>query len=194
MTNPGPLLILSGPSGSGKSTVISRLLARTKLPLHVAVSATTRAPRPGEVDGVSYHFWSRERFEAERQAGAFLEWANVHGRCYGTLRREVDPYCARGIGVILVIDVQGARAVREHYPDCLTVFLKTDSLAKYEARLRARGTENEAAIQERLATARDELKCAAGYQYQIVNEDLDQAVAELQAILQRGFQGDADAG
>jgi guanylate kinase len=194
MTKPGPLLILSGPSGSGKSTVISRLLARTKLPLHVAVSATTRPPRPGEVDGVSYHFWSRERFEAERQANGFLEWATVHGCCYGTLRREVDPYRSQGIGVILVIDVQGARAVRQQYPDCLMVFLKTVSLATYEARLRARGTENEAALERRLATARDELNCAASYDYQIVNEDLDQAVAELQAILQRGFQGDSYAG
>ncbi|HZU37973.1 MAG TPA: guanylate kinase [Gemmataceae bacterium] len=194
MTKPGPLLILSGPSGSGKSTVISRLLATTDLPLHVAVSATTRSPRQGEVDGVSYHFWSPERFEAERQAGAFLECANVHGRWYGTLRREVDPYREKGIGVILVIDVQGARTVRQQYPGCLTVFLQTGSMETYECRLRQRGTESEAAIRGRLETARTELACASTYDYQVVNDDLDQAVAELRAILQRGFQGDGYAG
>ncbi len=191
MTQSGPLLILSGPSGSGKSTVISRLLARTDLPLHVAVSATTRWPRQGEVDGVNYHFWSLERFEAERREGAFLESACVHGRWYGTLRREVEPYRAKGIGVILVIDVQGARLVRQQYADCLTVFLRTGSEDTYEKRLRERGTESEEAIRRRLETAREELACAGSYDYQIINDDLDQAVAELQAILHRGFGRDA---
>src|SRR5688500_624636 len=103
----GPLVILSGPSGSGQSTVLERLLADSELPLRMSVSATTRDRRPGEQDGVEYHFWDRERFEREVAAGAFLEWAEVHGRYYGTLQGEVEPYRRQGIGVILDIDVQG---------------------------------------------------------------------------------------
>src|SRR5438105_3128227 len=107
-----PLIILSGPSGCGKSTVVARLLATGEFSLRLSVSVTTRPPRPGERDGVAYHFWTRERFEQERQAGAFVEWAEVHGNYYGSLRREIDPYRAQGTGVILVIDVQGAAQVR----------------------------------------------------------------------------------
>src|SRR5205809_3719473 len=104
----GPLIILSGPSGSGKSTVIQRLLADPPGPLRLSVSATTRPPRPGEVDGRDYYFWTRDRFEAELRAGAFLEHAVVHGaNYYGTLRSEVEPDLERGTGVILDIDVQG---------------------------------------------------------------------------------------
>src|SRR5262249_39685120 len=113
----GPLIILSGPSGSGKSTMLARLLAEGRWPLRVAVSATTRAPRPGEADGVAYYFWTSERFEEQVRAGAFLEWAEVHGQYYGTLWREVTPYRDRGVGVILDIDTQGARRVRQLCPD-----------------------------------------------------------------------------
>src|SRR5437868_1235283 len=101
----GPLIILSGPSGSGKSTVIARLLGESDLPLRLSVSATTRAPRPLERDGEQYHFWTKERFQKEIEAGGFLEWAEVHGNFYGTPRSEVEPYRGRGIGVILDIDV-----------------------------------------------------------------------------------------
>src|SRR5437016_710027 len=104
----GPLVIFSGPAGTGKSTLIRRLLAEGGMPLRLAVSATTRPPRPGERDGVDYFFWTPERFEAEVRAGAFVEHEEVHGRLYGTLRREVDPYRQRGIGVLLDIDVHGA--------------------------------------------------------------------------------------
>src|SRR5580658_2118987 len=96
----GPLIILSGPSGSGKSTVLAALVARRDLPVHVSVSATTRTPRPGEVDGKDYYFWTRGQFENERAADGFLEWAEVHGRYYGTLRRQVDPYRRQGLAVI----------------------------------------------------------------------------------------------
>src|SRR4051794_38791141 len=107
----GPLIILSGPSGAGKSTVIKRLLDVSGLRLRVAVTVTTRDKRLGEVDGVHYHFWSRQKFEEEVRAGAFLEHANVFGHWYGTPLLEVEPYRAAGIGVILVIDVQGAALV-----------------------------------------------------------------------------------
>ncbi len=183
----GPLLILSGPSGSGKSTVIARLLEVCDLPLHVSVSATTRAPRPGEKDGIHYHFWSMTRFESAVAAGEFLEWARVHGNCYGTLKTEVDSYRRRGTGVILDIDVQGAAQVRKVCPDAVTVFLRTSSLETYEARLRARNTENEEAIQRRVSGARRELDRIAEYQYQVVNDDLDTAVADLHQIVRRSF-------
>src|SRR5207244_5942471 len=132
-------------------------LAQTNLRLRVSVSATTRLPRSGEVDGKHYHFWKRQRFEEAQRAGEFLEWAEVHGSLYGTLRSEVDPYRAQGIGVILDIDVQGASQIRRLYPDSVSIFLRTSSLATYEARLRRRGTENEAAIRRRLAAAAQEL-------------------------------------
>src|SRR5215510_9512995 len=115
----GPLIILSGPSGVGKSTVVGRLLAGGDPPLRLSVSATTRPRRPGEVDGVHYHFWTRERFAKELAAGAFLEHAEVHDQLYGTPRAEVDPYRERGMGVILDIDVQGAASIRRLYPDHL---------------------------------------------------------------------------
>lgn len=185
-----PLLIVSGPSGSGKSTVIARLLADTKWPLHLSVSATTRPPRPGEIEGVHYYFWDRARFEEELRAGAFLEWAEVHGNYYGTLKREVEAYRAQGEGVILDIDVQGAAQVRVKCPDSVSVFLHAASLDRtlelrtLEERLRKRHTEDEASIQRRLAAAGRELACAGGYDYQVINDDVDSAVAELRAILQ----------
>src|SRR5437879_7689991 len=178
----GPLIIVSGPSGSGKSTVIGRLLATGQWPLHLSVSATTRAPRPGEINGVHYYFWTREHFDEEVKAGAFLEWAEVHGNYYGTLRREVEGPQAQGCGVILDIDVQGAEQVRKQCPDAVSVFLKTSNQAINEQRLRKRGTEDEAAMERRLKAAASELLHAAEYDYQIINDDLPAAVAALRGI------------
>jgi guanylate kinase len=189
----GPLIVLSGPSGSGKSTVIARLLAGGDLALRLSVSVTTRKPRDGERDGCEYHFWTRERFEAEVRAGGFLEFAEVFGNYYGTLRREVEAYRQRGVGVILDIDVQGAFQVRQKCADVVTVFLRPPSLDVLETRLRTRGTENEEAIQRRLAGARDELTRADEYDYQVINDDLDQAVKDLRAIIQRQFERDIHA-
>jgi guanylate kinase len=192
----GPLFIVSGPSGSGKSTVLARLLQELDLAgrLHLSVSATTRLPRPGEQDGVHYHFWTPEQFEQAKQAGAFLEWATVHGRSYGTLRSEVEPYRNQGIGVILDIDVQGADQVRPREKEPVLVFLRTQSLETYEERLHRRGTEDEAAIRQRLAAAKGELARAGDYQYQIINEELNAAVAELGTIVRRSLQGGPHAG
>jgi guanylate kinase len=190
----GPLIILSGPSGSGKSTVLARLLAESPWPLRLSVSATTRAPRPGEQDGVAYFFWTREEFEREVQAGAFLEWAEVHGNCYGTLRREVEPYRDRGVGVILDIDTQGARRVRQACPDQVSVFLEAPHSEDYEARLRKRGTETEEAIRRRVAAAARELSRAGEYDYRVVNDDLDTAVARLREIVAAQFEGRKHAG
>ncbi|MCS6850144.1 MAG: guanylate kinase [Gemmataceae bacterium] len=184
----GPLVIISGPSGSGKSTIVARLLATCGLPLRLAVSATTRPPRPSEVDGVHYYFWSRERFQDEVAAGAFLEWAEVYGHLYGTLRREVDDPRSRGYGVILEIDVQGAAQVRQQCPDAVAIFIRTSSLDTYAQRLRQRGTEDPAALQRRLAAVCHELDQAPRYDYQVVNDDLEQAVAQVCDIIRRHWQ------
>ncbi len=189
-----PLIILSGPSGCGKSTVIARLLAQPEFPLRLSVSATTRPPRPGERDGVAYHFWTRDRFDQEVRAGAFAEWAEVHGHCYGTLRREIDPYREQGMGVILDIDVQGAAQVRQQYPDQVSIFLRTSSWEAYEQRLRGRGTESEEAMQRRLANAQRELARAGEYDFQVLNDDLDTAVAEVRALVRRQFERGKHAG
>jgi guanylate kinase len=190
----GPLIVVSGPAGTGKTTVIDRLLRKRDLPLRLSVSATTRPPRKGEKDGVHYYFWTRERFQEERERGAFLEWATVHDNYYGTLRAEVEPYRDNGIGVILDIDTQGADQVRRKCPELVSVFLEAPSPMAYEERLRKRGTEDEAAIQRRLAAARQELARKNDYDHVVVNDDLDRAVAQLQAIIKRQFQRDDHAG
>jgi guanylate kinase len=177
------LVVLSGPSGSGKTTVVDRAFAVGDLPMRRAVSATTRPPRPGEVDGEDYHFWSPEQFEQGVRAGAFLEWADVYGRRYGTLKSEVDPHLARGTTVLLEIDVQGAREVRRQRPDAVLVFLRASSLEEYERRLRGRQTEDEAAIRRRVEAARAELAAASEYHYQVINDDLDAAVKGFRDIL-----------
>jgi len=184
-----PLVVVSGPAGVGKTTVVDRLLhPSSHLPMRRAVTATTRNKRDGEEAGVSYHFWTREQFEAARDRGQMLEWAIVHGRdYYGTPRSEVDEYRRAGTGVVLVIDVQGAAQIRKSCPDCLTVFVVAPSFEVLEARLRGRGTESDERIQRRLETAHQELARADEFDHVIVNEDLDRAVAELERLVRNRF-------
>ncbi|MCS7045747.1 MAG: guanylate kinase [Gemmataceae bacterium] len=184
----GPLIIISGPSGCGKSTLVERLLAQTNWPLHLAVSATTRPPRPGERDGTDYHFWTRERFDAELAADGFLEWAEVFGNRYGTLRREVEPYRARGEGVLLEIDVQGCRQVVRRCPDAVTIFVRTSTPEVLAERLRRRGTETAESLEQRLRGAAWELAHAHEYRHQVVNDDLESALKELRTILDPLFE------
>jgi guanylate kinase len=191
----GPLIILSGPSGSGKSTIIARLLKESGLPLRLSVSATTRRPRDYEREGVHYYFWTREEFQKQLRAGAFLEHAEVNGQWYGTLGREVDEYRAAGVGVLLDIDVQGAAQVRARYPDCLSFFIRASAPEAYEQRLRKRGTESDEQIALRLATARRELERANEFDEVIVNDDLETAVAHVRDRIAQAFhKGGCDAG
>jgi len=187
MTAPpsGNLVIISGPSGAGKSTVVRELLARCPLPLRLSVSATTRPPRPGEQDHVDYHFLSPAEFARRRAAGEFLECKEVFGRghWYGTLRSEVTTGLAAGKWIILEIDVEGALAVLEPYPDALTIFLHPGSPVELERRLRERGTESAESLQRRLEVARHELTFRSRYRYEVINDRVDRAVQEICQIL-----------
>lgn len=184
-----PLIVVSGPSGVGKTTVVERLLGGTSLRLRRAVTATTRGPREGERDGADYHFWGRDEFLKAIDDGRMLEWAVVFGLdFYGTPRSEVDEHRAKGVGVILVIDVQGAARVREKLPDDhLSVFIEPPSIEELEARLRGRKDTSEERIQRRLATAHEELKQADQFHHRIVNRDLTEAVRELDHVIRARF-------
>jgi guanylate kinase len=178
----GKLFVVSGPSGVGKGTLLARVLDELD-DLRVTVSATTRQPRMGEVDTVNYFFYSTEEFEKLIAQDGLLEWASVHGAFYGTLKSEVLSAFDAGYDVVLEIDLQGARQVRLKYPQAILIFIKPPSLAVLETRLRERGTEDEASISRRLATAVEEIAAAHEYDKVIVNDDLEVAVQELLAFI-----------
>jgi guanylate kinase len=197
MRIPGQLVIISGPSGAGKSTVVAGILLRLAPKIRLSVSATTRSPRPGEVDGVQYHFLTPQEFAARREAGDFLECMEVFGRghWYGTLFDEVRPSLARGQWVILEIDVDGARRALYEFPEAVTIFITVggetpeEREAELERRLRDRKTESEEAIRRRLEVARHELAQADTYKYQVVNDQVDATIANVVALLaQEGFE------
>jgi len=176
------LLVLSSPSGAGKTTITKALLA-ARDDLGFSVSATTRPSRPGEVDGVDYHFLTPGEFERRRVAGAFLEWAEYGRQRYGTLASEVDRVLAQGRHVILDIEVQGARQVRERRPDVVSIFVLPPSVEELVARLGGRRTDRPADLEARLRRAVAELAEAHHYDYLVVNDDRTQAVAEVAAII-----------
>ena len=180
-----PIVVLSGPSGSGKTTVVERLVRESPVALVKAVSATTRPPRAGEVHGQSYYFLADEEFRQRLADDEFLEHAEVFssGFLYGTLRSELDRAWATPAWAFLEIDVQGAMEVMQQFPRAVTIFLKTPSPKEFERRLRARGTETEDVIQNRLATSTRELEYARRYSYVVVNEELDRAVEDICRIL-----------
>ncbi|WP_165246396.1 guanylate kinase [Paludisphaera soli] len=185
---PGRLVVLSGASGAGKSTIVERLLDRVGPKVERSISATTRAPREGEVHGRDYLFLSPDEFESHRDE--LLESAEVHGACYGTPAVPVREALARGICVILVIDVQGGFQVRSKVPNALLVFIQAPSLDSLEKRLRDRGADDDATIARRMANARYEIEAARGYDVQLVNDDLDSCVDALVATLARYQCGD----
>ena len=178
----GNLFVISGPSGAGKGTLLSRVLERIP-DAWVSVSATTRKPRPGEVDGLHYFFLDTDHFKSLVEQGGFLEWAQVHDNYYGTLKRSVLDHINAGEQVILEIDVQGAFQVRKALPEAHLVFIEPPSLEELERRLRQRGTETEDVISSRMKTAEVELAQKMEYDIQVVNDDLEQAVDELVDII-----------
>jgi guanylate kinase len=180
------LIIISGPSGAGKSTVVASLLEKCELPLQASVSATTREPRDAEIEGKHYFFLSDERFAELKSQDAFLECKEVFGRghWYGTLREQVAAGLDSGKWVILEIDVQGALAILEKEElNPITVFIHPGNMDELEKRLRARGTETEEAITRRLETAGKEMRYLHRYQYEIINGNVDTAVAEICQLL-----------
>lgn len=176
--DPGLLVVVAGPSGVGKGTVHAEL--RRRLPDAVlSVSATTRPPRPGEVDGVDYRFVDWPTFEAMIEGGQLLEWAEYAGALYGTPRDPAAAAVGRGEVVLLDIEVQGALQVKDADPDALLIFLQPPSFEELERRLRTRGTEDEAAVARRLAVAKQEMAGAGAFDLQVVNDQLDRCVDEV---------------
>ena len=179
-------VILSAPSGGGKTTIARALLAR-RPELGYSVSCTTRAPRPDEVQGRDYYFMTRGEFLAERERGAFAESAEVHGNLYGTLRSEVERVMAGGKHVVMDIDVQGAVQFIRAFPQSVTIFILPPSAAVLLERLKGRNTESAAQLAARLQSALQELQHVDEYEYVIVNDDLERAVASVESILDAEF-------
>ena len=179
----GMLLVISGPSGTGKGTLIERLMKEDPT-LVFSVSATTRAPRPGEIDGVHYHFVTNERYDQLVAENAFVEYANVHGNRYGTLRSEVYERLERGENVVLDIDVQGALNVIASEKEKVSIFILPPSMQELRARLTGRGTETEEAVERRLHNAVWEISQKDKYQYKVINDDLESCLRTLQAIIE----------
>jgi guanylate kinase len=178
----GLLFVVSAPSGTGKTTIVERLV-QVVPGLVKSRSYTCRPSRPGELDGVDYNFVSRSRFEAMVGEDGFLEWADVFGHLYGTGRGDTEACLASGADVVLVIDVQGARQVRERQRDAVGIFVLPPSLAVLETRLRGRCQDAEPVIARRLMTARLEVSAVDAYDYVVVNDDLERCVAEIGAIV-----------
>lgn len=179
----GSLYVISGPSGAGKGTLVERILDGHP-DITLSISATTRQPREGEVDGVHYHFMSVDEFEDVIARDGFIEWAQVHSNYYGTPLAPIEQHLAAGDTVLLEIDVQGAFQVLDKLPQAKLVFIAPPSIEELERRLRGRGTETEEVIAQRLANAKGEMDASKGYDFVIVNDDLERATKELARVLE----------
>jgi guanylate kinase len=177
----GNLYIVSAPSGAGKSSLVKALLGQDPQ-IHLSISSTTRAPRPGEVDGVDYHFLGRETFLERLEAGEFLESAEVYGNYYGTAQNSVESSLRAGQDILLEIDWQGAGQVRRLIPEAVGIFILPPSLDALRQRLTGRGQDSAEVIETRLTAARDDISHAFEYDYIVVNDQFDAALADLQAI------------
>ena len=178
----GKTFIICGPSGVGKGTVVSRLMEADPT-LYFSVSATTRAPRAGEADGVHYHFLTRERFQEWIDAGDFLEHAQFVGNFYGTPRRYVDEAMDQGRDVLLDIEIQGAEQIHQKRPEAVRIYIAPPSWEELERRLTGRGTEDREKVRSRLARGREEFAAARDFDYLVINDTVDHAVAEIRAIM-----------
>lgn len=180
MKHTGKLIVLTGPSGVGKGTLLQRLLQECP-DLYLAVSATTRSPRAGEIDGQHYYFLTKDQFQEQIDHNQLLEWAEYAGNYYGTLREPVIQGISQGQKVILEIELVGARQIRAKVPDAFQIFVSPPSLSALETRIRSRGQDSEEAIARRLNQAKIELAAAPEFDFQLVNDDLDSALQTLKA-------------
>lgn len=184
----GRLIVVSGPSGAGKSTLIRAALDAVPN-LAYSVSATTRTPREGEVDGRDYIFLTREEFEEWISEGKFLEWAEYSNNLYGTPEQRVEEFLRSGLSVILEIELQGARQVRQKRPDAVMIFVRAPSLEETRKRLEGRATENSEALEARMTTALDEVSARSEFDYEVVNEDRERACKEIIETIQNIVEG-----
>lgn len=178
----GKLIAIVGPSGVGKGTLV-RSLQKRHPEIHLSVSATTRKPREGEAEGKDYYFLSKSEFEEAIARNEFLEWAKYADNYYGTPKAKVEEQIAKGKLVLLEIEVAGARAIGNNFPDALRIFILPPSLGELERRLRARGTNSEDSIAKRLAIAKTEIAASDEFEVQVINENLDRAIAEIETII-----------
>lgn len=185
----GSLIVVSGPSGAGKSTLIRQALD-TVPQLAYSVSATTRNPRPGEVNGQHYIFLSREEFERWIEAGYFLEWAEYSGNLYGTPEHRVEELLDSGLSVILEIELQGARKVREKRPDAVMVFVRAPSLEETRRRLEGRATETSDAVESRMTTALKEVAAREEFDHEVINADRDRAREDMIELMRKIVGGE----
>lgn len=182
LVSSGQLIVITGPSGVGKGTLVQQLLAHYP-DWFLSISATTRSPREGEIDGQSYYFLSKDQFQTWIADAKLLEWAEYAGNYYGTPREPVETQIAQGKTVLLEIEVAGAKQIQQTFPDARRIFILPPSMEVLETRLRGRGTDAEAAIAKRLAQAQEELTAAPTFDYQIVNDDLDQALVAIVGVI-----------
>ncbi|ACK71821.1 Guanylate kinase [Gloeothece citriformis PCC 7424] len=182
LKNLGRLIVITGPSGVGKGTLVRLLLTRHP-EWYLSVSATTRDPRRGEIDGKDYYFLTKTQFESMIEGGDFLEWAEYAGNYYGTPRTQVEEHLNQGHSVVLEIEVLGARQIKETFPDALRIFILPPSMTELENRLRKRAKDSQAVIELRLKRAEEEIATSQEFDWQIVNEHLETALEDIESII-----------